>query len=64
MAKRYDCFAYSDVKCKATTNEDCTDCKFYKTKNQIEHERVKTEIRIKDIFGLKYNDFLENRKVK
>lgn len=64
MAKRYDCFAYSDVKCKATTNEDCSDCKFYKTKNQVESEQEKVERRIKNKFGLKYNDFLESRKVK
>ena len=43
-----DCFAYlSDKdKCKATTNTDCADCRFYKTRTQIAYESEKTHARL------------------
>ncbi len=64
MLKRYDCFAFNETGCNATTNKDCTGCKFFKTTKQINVEQAKTERRIAEKFGIKYKSFLEDRQLK
>lgn len=57
--KRITCFAYSDKGCRATTNKDCKECPFYKTKKQLQNEQIKSEERIRKIYGISYKEHLE-----
>lgn len=45
-----DCFAYGEdlrhrFKCRATTNKNCANCVFYKTKERFEEDRKKYPVR-------------------
>lgn len=57
--ERKSCFAYSDTGCRATKKNDCEGCVFYKTKQQVLDEQIKTEVRIRKKFGVSYKEFIE-----
>lgn len=57
--KQTSCFAYSDKGCRATTKKDCKGCLFYKTKEQVRNEQIKTEKRIGEKYGMPYKAFIE-----
>lgn len=57
--KRTSCFAYSDKGCRATTKKDCKCCVFYKTKQQVLDEQIKSEVRISNKYGVPYKEFVE-----
>lgn len=59
--KRTSCFAYSDKGCRATTKKDCKDCVFYKTKQQVQDEQIRSEFRIRKKYGVPYKDFIETK---
>ena len=60
--ERKSCFAYcSDKGCRATTRNDCKNCPFYKTKQQVQDEQIMSEFRIRKKYGVPYKDFIETK---
>lgn len=57
--KHTSCFAYSDTGCRATTRNDCENCPFYKTKQQVLDEQIKSEVRIRKKYGVPYKEFVK-----
>lgn len=57
--KRISCFAYSDTGCSAATRNDCENCPFYKTKQQVQEEQIRSEFRIRKKYGVSYKEFIE-----
>lgn len=61
-----DCFAYRPSRCKALTRMFCAEqdyCKFYKTKEQHKTDLFKSEARIRELYGVSPEKFLENRGI-
>ena len=60
-----DCFAYWPSRCKALKRMVCAEqdyCKFYKTANDDEIEKLNCELRIRSVYGMSSKEFLESRR--
>ena len=61
-----DCFAYWPSRCKALKRMVCAEqdyCKFYKTKEQHKTDLFNSEARIRNIYGVSPEKFLEERGI-
>lgn len=64
--EKLNCFAYGSATengCKALIKRDCDKCKFYKTTNDGEIEKLNCELRIRRIYGMSSKDFLNSKRV-
>ena len=62
--ERRNCFAYgsaTDNGCKALIKRECDKCKFYKTSNDDEIQKLNCELRIRRKYQMSSKDFLNNR---
>lgn len=61
-----DCFAYWPSRCKALKRMVCAEqdyCKFYKTKEQHKTDLFNSEARIRKLYGVSPEKFLESRGI-
>ena len=61
-----DCFAYWPSRCKALKRMVCAEqdyCKFYKTKEQHKTDLFNSEVRIRKLYGVSPEKFLESRGI-
>ena len=52
---RQNCFAYGSAAengCKVLIKRDCDNCKFFKTTNDDEIEKLNCELRIRRVYGM------------
>ena len=62
---RQNCFAYGSATengCKVLIKRDCDNCKFYKTANDDEIEKLNCELRIRSVYGMSSKEFLDSRR--
>lgn len=62
---RQNCFAYGSATengCKVLIKRDCGNCKFFKTTNDDEIEKLNCELRIRRMYQMSSKDFLNNRR--
>ena len=62
--EKLNCFAYgsaTDNGCKALIKRECDKCKFYKTANDDEIQKLNCELRIRRKYQMSSKDFLNNR---
>ena len=62
---RQNCFAYGSATengCKVLIKRDCDKCKFYKTANDDEIEKLNCELRIRSVYGMSSKEFLDSRR--
>jgi hypothetical protein len=53
--RKKDCFAYTDIGCKALTNGKCVKCKFYKTKAKNDSDLRKSQEYLEEKYGVPYS---------
>ena len=62
---RQNCFAYGSATengCKVLIKRDCDKCKFFKTTNDDEIEKLNGELRIRSVYGMSSKEFLDSRR--
>ena len=62
---RQNCFAYGSAAengCKVLIKRDCDKCKFFKTTNDDEIEKLNCELRIRSVYGMSSKEFLDSRR--
>ena len=61
---RQNCFAYDSLAngCRVLIKRDCDKCKFYKTANEDENEKLNCELRIRRVYGMSSKEFLDSRR--
>ena len=62
---RQNCFAYGSAAengCKVLIKRDCDKCKFFKTTNDDEIEKLNCEISIRSVYGMSSKEFLDSRR--
>ena len=64
---RQNCFAYGSAAengCKVLIKRDCDNCKFFKTTNDDEIEKLNCELRIRSVYGMSSKEFLDSRRTE
>ncbi len=62
---KQNCFAYGSATedgCKVLIKRDCGNCKFFKTENDDEIEKLNCELRIRHVYRMSSKDFLNIRR--
>lgn len=61
---RQNCFAYDSLAngCRVLIKRDCDKCKFFKTANDDEIEKLNCELRIRRVYGMSSKEFLDSRR--
>ena len=63
---RQNCFAYDSLAngCRVLIKRDCDKCKFFKTANDDEIEKLNCELRIRRVYGMSSKEFLDSRRTE
>ena len=63
---RRNCFAYDSLAngCRVLIKRDCDKCKFFKTANDDEIEKLNCELRIRRVYGMSSKEFLDSRRTE
>ena len=63
---RRNCFAYDSLAngCRGLIKRDCDKCKFFKTTNDDEIEKLNCELRIRRVYGMSSKEFLDSRRTE
>ena len=63
---RQSCFAYDSLAngCRVLIKRDCDKCKFFKTANDNEIEKLNCELRIRRVYVMSSKEFLDSRRTE